>query len=842
MNFLVPQVQSSKEKNKVTKNLSLVDILVLLIFLVIGAIFVVFVKPVWLLIILVLIDVLLLGVALVPFKKRKGYLWIGVIFRYLKSTKLLTFKEPFIDKFKISDKFYTFENVNAVPIRLNGANFGLMTDHEVQAKVTRLNAALIKIPCSFSFYKLRQKHKYNDAIKFWDTAKNKITADKLKKVINQYSELNNKVYASDNFYLVIYFPNKTAQAENLTFIFNALKVAELRPQYLNKKQIYTFITNAITPTLESKYQKLEKINIKPNHLLFNDRYYTQYISLERLASQQQNPAFFQHLFNLDRFNIVINVNKIPTQFAVRDLDKAISKIRQSAIVAKKSSESLYSGSYLEQLEALQEQVALGNDNLMQVNIIIEVTTKSLSKLKSKVRSLINELRARYNVIKFGNFEQRYYFDSYIPVSEGLLIEESNIEMPLSSLAGGYPFLDMGLYDEQGVFIGHDNLGNSCAIDFWKRDEAHVNSNTLILGKSGSGKSFFTKRILLNQLCTNNKVYLVDPESEYKAICKNVDGKYLDLGAGGAVTLNPLQILILDEAYNNVQLINNQINLAMNFIELLCKNLDHEALLILKKWVKEFYIVNYHDKNIVNIKASEYKTFSDLYSFVDKQEIDSKDVILSAQKRSILLALEQFTTGSYSHLWNKATQIDITNDKFYCFDLNALVATGGVRDMFNAQIFLMLNFLTAQMVKTLRDNKGKVNPDKFVIVIDEAHLLIDAKNLTALDFLADTMKRIRKYNGMIIAITQNINDFMGDATIRKQAQAIINNAQYSFIFNLNPADLNDLNNLYKSKGGLNQEINDYIASASRGECFAVLGNQEKLSLTVQSIESERELIG
>ena len=842
MNFLVPQVQSSKEKNKVTKNLSLVDILVLLVFLVIGAVFVVFVKPIWLVIILVLIDVLLLAFALVPIKKRKGYLWIGVVLRYLKSPKLLTFKNPFLDRFVVKDKYYEFEKINAVPIHLNGANFGLMTETEIHTKITRLNAALIKIPCSFSFYKLKQKHKYFKAQKFWSEASKQIKAAKLKKVIDEYSTLNSKVYASDNFYLVVYFPNKQSKTENINFIFNALKGADLRPQYLNSKQITTFLTNCITPTLESKYQKLDNISIKPNYLIFNKRYYTQYITLEKLNSQTQNAAFLQHLFSLSNFNIVINTNKIPTPFAVRDLDKAISKINQSSITAKKSSEGLYAESYLDQLKVLQEQVALGNDNLMQVNIIIEVVAKDLSNLKSKTRSLVNELKARYNVIKYGNFEQKHYFDSYLPVSEGLLIEQSNIEMPLSSLAGSYPFLDMGLYDENGVFVGHDNLGNSCAIDFWKRDESHVNSNTLILGKSGSGKSFFTKRVLLNQLCTNNKVYLVDPESEYKTICQNVDGKYLDLGAGGSITLNPLQILILDEAYGNTQLINNQINLVMNFISLLCKNLDAEALLILKKWVKEFYLVNYHDKDIVKIKSSEYKTFNDLYTYVKNQQIDDKDVILNAQKRSILLALEQFTTGSYSHLWNKPTQIDISTDKFYCFDLNALVATGGVRDMFNAQIFLMLNFLTAQMVKTLRDNKGKLNPDKFIIVIDEAHLLIDHKNLTALDFLADTMKRIRKYNGMIVAITQNINDFMGDVTIKKQAQAIINNAQYSFIFNLNPADLNDLNNLYKAKGGLNQEINDFVAAANRGECLAVLGNQEKLSLTIQSLDSEKELIG
>ncbi len=125
--------------------------------------------------------------------------------------------------------------------------------------------------------------------------------------------------------------------------------------------------------------------------------------------------------------------------------------------------------------------------------------------------------------------------------------------------------------------------------------------------------------------------------------------------------------------------------------------------------------------------------------------------------------------------------------------------------------------------------------KIVIAIDEAHLFIDVKYPIALDFMYSLAKRIRKYNGMLIIITQNIKDFMGTPETVRKAEAIINVSQYSFIFNLSPNDLNELMALYKNSGSFNKEELDYIAHAKREECFMISSPSKRGRLSIETTE-------
>ena len=95
--------------------------------------------------------------------------------------------------------------------------------------------------------------------------------------------------------------------------------------------------------------------------------------------------------------------------------------------------------------------------------------------------------------------------------------------------------------------------------------------------------------------------------------------------------------------------------------------------------------------------------------------------------------------------------------------------------------MVLKWLDNEIIKN-RDFNMKHNTNrKIVVAIDEAHVFIDPKYPVALDFMYQLAKRIRKYNGMQIVITQNIKDFVGSEEIIRKSTAIINACQYSFIF-------------------------------------------------------------
>lgn len=81
------------------------------------------------------------------------------------------------------------------------------------------------------------------------------------------------------------------------------------------------------------------------------------------------------------------------------------------------------------------------------------------------------------------------------------------------------------------------------------------------------------------------------------------------------------------------------------------------------------------------------------------------------------------------------------------------------------------------------------------------------------------------------LTQNLSDIMGNTSIVQKTTAIINNAQYSFIFSLAPADLEILTELYRNAGEINETERSQIANAGNGECFAICAPRERTSFRV-----------
>ena len=97
------------------------------------------------------------------------------------------------------------------------------------------------------------------------------------------------------------------------------------------------------------------------------------------------------------------------------------------------------------------------------------------------------------------------------------------------------------------------------------------------------------------------------------------------------------------------------------------------------------------------------------------------------------------------------------------------------------------------------------------------------------------KRIRKYGGMQIVITQNINDFVGSEEIKRQSTAVINACQYSLIFSLSPNDVNDLIELYKNSGGINKEERNRIVSASVGQAFIITAPTARTMVQIHPLD-------
>jgi type IV secretory pathway VirB4 component len=114
-------------------------------------------------------------------------------------------------------------------------------------------------------------------------------------------------------------------------------------------------------------------------------------------------------------------------------------------------------------------------------------------------------------------------------------------MPSNTISASYPWIFAHVSDKNGIKLGNsDNV--PVFIDFFRRDNERVNSNMVIVGKSGSGKSFATKSLLANLAADDSKIFILDPENEYSELAENMHGQFINVGNAQYGRLNPFHII------------------------------------------------------------------------------------------------------------------------------------------------------------------------------------------------------------------------------------------------------------------------------------------------------------
>ena len=132
----------------------------------------------------------------------------------------------------------------------------------------------------------------------------------------------------------------------------------------------------------------------------------------------------------------------------------------------------------------------------------------------------------------------------------------------SSLAACFPFVSTTLHDERGIYIGYNQY--PVFANFFARNNERVNSNMMVIGKSGSGKSYCTKTLLTNFAADNTRVFILDPENEYEILCHNLGGKIIDVGSSVDGIFNPFHIYASLEAEEGGE--NDAFNEHLQFLE------------------------------------------------------------------------------------------------------------------------------------------------------------------------------------------------------------------------------------------------------------------------------------
>jgi len=418
-------------------------------------------------------------------------------------------------------------------------------------------------------------------------------------------------------------------------------------------------------------------------------------------------------------------------------------------------------------------------------------------------------------------------------------------IPSNTVAACYPWVFAHISDAGGVKLGESD-GIPVFIDFFRRDSERVNSNVVIVGKSGSGKSYATKSILSNLAADDAKIFILDPENEYMELANNLHGSIINVGNAQHGRLNPFHIITAledDEAGEGGSggSYATHLQFLEEFFRQILPDCDKDSMEYLNSMVDRLYgdFGITPESDLSALAPEDYPIFDDLYDEILREFQSTENQYIRTMLRTLMNYIAKFSTGGRNaNIWNGPSTVT-TDTNFTVFNFQSMLANRNTA-IANAQMLLVLKYIDNEIIKNRDYNTKYGLHRKIVVVIDEAHVFIDTKYPIALDFMFQLAKRIRKYNGMQIVITQNIKDFVGSEEIARKSTAIINACQYSFIFSLAPNDIQDLVTLYEKAGGINENEQEQIVQAPRGQAFTIMSPTSRSTFRVQTGESMTEM--
>ena len=548
-------------------------------------------------------------------------------------------------------------------------------------------------------------------------------------------------------------------------------------------------------------------------------------------------AWATGLCSIPNTKVVFKIKPVEKSKAIKRIDNAITEV-VTQNKSSKASVQIDTQTHIESLQSLLTEMQTDNEMLFDTTVIITAydNIKSTNN-KQMVRRKLKEYGFKYAEM-YGRQIETYLSSTITTYNKTGISRGINS----SSLGASFPFVSNELMDEDGILIGENSL--PVFVDFFKRDNERVNSNMIIIGKSGSGKSYATKTILSGLASNNAKVFILDPENEYGKLTKNLKGKVLDVSSSKEGRLNPFHIISTIDDENSDGTSNSfysHLQFLEEFFKVILVGASADSLELLNKVILEAYAYKKitAKTNIKQLTAKDYPTFEDLCNIIAKKMEKEKDEYNHSCLKILSNYLSKFKRGGRnSALWNGYTTFN-PQENFVCFDFQKLLANKN-NVIANAQMLLVLRWMENEVIKNREYNMKYQTNRKIVVAIDEAHIFIDEKYPIALDFMHNLAKRIRKYDGMQIVITQNVKDFIGTPEIARKSTSIINVSQYSMIFSLAPNDMSDLCALYEKAGQINDEEANNIVNLPRGSAFFITGPTNRTNISIVASSKTQEL--
>ena len=313
---------------------------------------------------------------------------------------------------------------------------------------------------------------------------------------------------------------------------------------------------------------------------------------------------------------------------------------------------------------------------------------------------------------------------------------------------------------EGIKLSERDFGIPITVDIWDSPMKKgwiTNRNLFVLGPSGSGKSFFVNFMVRQLLEQGYYITIIDVGGSYRRLCNYMGGKYFEYTSESKMAFNPF--FVPKGEAKNLEEQESLKTLIFTLWKGESGEFSKEEYTILSKCITAYY--TYINKEQINA------SFNSFYDFVTGV---FTTMLLEEEKAyfdftSFKMVLKPFYKGGeYDYLLNSTEQFSISNLQFCVFELDE------IKDhqiIFPIVALIIMDAFITQMRKLKKVKK--------IILIEEAWSAISNAGMAG--FLKYLYKTVRKFNGAVGIITQELEDIISNPFVKN---TILNNADIQIL--------------------------------------------------------------
>lgn len=523
-----------------------------------------------------------------------------------------------------------------------------------------------------------------------------------------------------------------------------------------------------------------------------------------------SPGWLSPLIDFDApLEISLHVYPLESAAMIRALSHKMVQLHSSRLLAARGGrladperEVAY-----EDAERLRDALQRGEERVFSVSLYLLLRAGSLGALDHLTRQVETVLDGLLAHSRVAVLEQDLGFRACLPQAEDTLRVYRNLDT--GSLATLFPFASSSLAMDQGVLLGIARHNHSPVI-VDPFDSSLENANLVVFAKSGAGKSYFTKLVLLRSLLRDVDCLVIDPEDEYAVVCQAVGGQMVRLSAASRHRLNPFDLPPIDTGNGARDVLAEQVASLLSLLDLMLAERGGTLRVGERAVLDHAVYATYAQAGITADPATHTRPaplLRDLHHVLARRP--------DPESQSLAARLRRYVDGSLAGLFDGPTNVALDR-RLTVFTIQALEA-----ELRPLAIHLIAGFVWGQARRVRRPR---------LLVVDEAWTLMQYPEGGT--FLASMARRARKYYLGLVTITQDVADFLG----AEHGRTVLSNAALKLLMKQDSTTVDPVVAAF----GLSAEERQFLLGAAKGEgLFFARGSH--VALQVEASPQEHRLV-